>query len=99
MPSIFNAINKFLDGSSQKDTLPVNQYEGFQANGAVVIRDRRGTRKAEIPDVSEKGMHGIGDDPMAIYKPTGAKHVDAACAVFPVCLLPRQDQLALTRSV
>jgi len=41
---------------SQKDTQSVNHYEGFQANGAVVVRDRRGTLKAEIPDVSEKSQ-------------------------------------------
>jgi hypothetical protein len=39
--------------------------EGFQGNGAVVLRDRRGTRKAEIPDVDSKGFSG-GDDPLAI---------------------------------
>ena len=35
---------------NQKDIVPVNRYEGFQSNGAVVLRDRRrGTVKAEIP--------------------------------------------------
>lgn len=68
------------DFFTQKDTAPVNTYEGFQSNGAVVLRDCRGTRKAEIPDVDEKGFSG-GDDPLAIYKPTGAKQVDAAKAM------------------
>lgn len=63
---------------SQKDTAPVNSYEGFQANGAVVLRDRRGTAKAEIPEVDEKGF---GGDPLAIYKPTGAKAVSPAKAM------------------
>jgi hypothetical protein len=67
-------------GADQKDTLPVNRYEGFQGNGAVVLRDRRGTAKAEIPEADAKSFAG-GDDPLAIYKPTGAKHVDAAKAI------------------
>jgi HK97 family phage portal protein len=46
----------------------------------VVLRDRRGTAKAEIPNVDLKS-HGMGDDPLAIYRPTGAKHVDAAKAM------------------
>src|SRR6266851_9987975 len=67
-------------GVEQKETLPVNRYEGFKENGAVILRDRRGTAKAEIPNVSEKGAT-LGDDPLAIYKPTGAKSVDAAKAM------------------
>src|ERR1700722_15288809 len=58
---------------SQKDTAPVNSFEGYQSNGAIVVRDRRGTAKAEIPEVTEKGFGG--GDPLAIYKPTGAKSV------------------------
>jgi HK97 family phage portal protein len=45
-----------------------------------VLRDRRGTQKAEIPDVDTKGIT-MGDDPLAIYKPTGAKSVDASKAM------------------
>jgi len=44
-----------------------------------VLRDRRGTSKAEIPDVDFKS-ETLGD-PLATYKPTGAKHVDAARAM------------------
>jgi len=77
MPRVFQRV---LDVYRGKDTVPVNHYEGFQANGAVVIRDRRGTLKAEIPDVAEKAL-GMGSDPLAIYKPTGAKNVDAAKAM------------------
>jgi HK97 family phage portal protein len=76
MPSLPRRI---LDAVSTKDTAPVNRFEGFQANGAIVLRDRRGTRKAEIPNVSEKS-ETLGDS-LAIYKPTGAKTVDAAKAM------------------
>ena len=31
----------------------------------MVLRDSRGTRRAEIPEVSEKGFPG-GDDPLAL---------------------------------
>jgi hypothetical protein len=41
-------------GADQKDTLPVNRYEGFKDDGAVTLRDRRGTAKAEIPNVSKR---------------------------------------------
>ena len=37
------------DRIERKETLPVNRYEGFKENGAAVLRDRRGTVKAEIP--------------------------------------------------
>src|SRR5690348_479209 len=67
-------------GIEQKNADRVNRFEGFQGNGAVVLQDSRGTRKAEIPSVSEKGAT-LGDDPLAIYKPTGAKSVDAAKAM------------------
>jgi HK97 family phage portal protein len=67
-------------GAERKNTAHVNRYEGFTERGEVVLRDRRGTAKAEIPHVSEKGI-ALGDDPLAIYKPTGAKHVDAAKAM------------------
>jgi HK97 family phage portal protein len=75
MPRFLRSINPF----SQKDTAQVNTYEGFKGNGAIVMRDRRGTVKEEIPDVDSKGFGG--SDPLAIYKPTGAKQVDAAKAM------------------
>src|SRR5438105_1293537 len=79
MPRFLRSIADFID---QKDTLPVNRYEGFKGDGAVVLRDRRGTAKAEIPNASEKSNGGtLSDDPLAIYKPTGAKSVDAAKAM------------------
>ena len=72
-------ITRLFPESSRKDTAPVNAYEGFQGNGAVVLRDRRGTAKAEIPEVDEKGYDG--GNPLAIYKPTGAKAVSPAKAM------------------
>jgi hypothetical protein len=81
MPRIFRAIGDELNQRfNRKNTAPVNELVGFQGNGAVVIRDRRGTLKAEIPDISAKS-ETMGDDPLAIYKPTGAKAVDAAKAM------------------
>src|SRR5580700_5213938 len=41
---------------------------------------KRRARKAEIPNVDLK-FETLSDDPLAIYKPTGAKHVDAAKAM------------------
>jgi hypothetical protein len=41
------------------------------------LRDRRGTREAEILNISEKS-ETLGSDPLAIYNPSGAKHVDVA---------------------
>src|SRR5207302_3765445 len=66
----------------EKNTQPVNRYEGFKGNGAVVVRDRRGNAKAEIRNVSEKADGGtLSDDPLATYKLSGAKSVDAAKAM------------------
>ena len=71
MPQFF----EWLRNGSTKNAASGNTYEGFQTNGAVVLRDRRGTLKAEIPQVDEKGFGG--GDALAIYKPTGAKQVPA----------------------
>ncbi len=79
MPRFARVVREFLT-IDQKDTAPVNSYEGFQSNGAVVLRDRRGTAKAEIPDVDLKS-EGFGSDTLAIYKPTGAKAVSPAKAM------------------
>jgi hypothetical protein len=70
MPDFLTRIFTPTANPNSNETVPVHQLEGFQANGAVVLRDRRGALKAEIPDVSEKGMHGMGDDSMAIYRPS-----------------------------
>jgi hypothetical protein len=75
---IYAWLSRTTRNRHQKNTASVNNYEGFRANGEVVLRDRRGTVKSEIPTVSEKF---VGDDPMAIYRPAGAKSVDAAKAM------------------
>jgi|ERR1700683_1721415 len=81
MPRFFGSIREeFATRFSRKDALSTNEFVGFQGNGAVVLRDRRGTLKAEIPNVSEKS-ETLGNNPLAIYKPSGAKHVDAAKAI------------------
>ena len=72
-------LRAFL-GAEQKNADRVNRYEGFTGEGAVVLRDGRGTVKAEIPEASEKSLT-LGADPLAIYKPTGSKSVDAAKAM------------------
>jgi HK97 family phage portal protein len=61
-------------------TETLNRYEGITADGRVVLSDHRGTRKAEIPNVEAKGA-SLSGDPLAIYRPTGAKTIDAARAM------------------
>jgi len=80
MPFLRAISDEFNSRFRQKETVPVNTFEGFQANGTVVLRDRRGTIKAGIPNAEGKGFSG-SSDPLAIYKPTGAKEVDAANAM------------------
>jgi hypothetical protein len=64
----------------QKRYCTCKSIRSFTTGGAVVLRDRRGTVKADIPDADEKSF-GSGSDPLAIYKPTGTKTVDAAKAM------------------
>lgn len=71
-------MTRLFPGASEKET--PRRVEGFKADGAVVVRDSRGTARAEIPSAYAKS-ETLGDDPLAIYKPTGAKHVDAAKAM------------------
>jgi hypothetical protein len=53
MPRFFRAIgHEFNHRFSVKNSAPGNEFVGFQGDGAVVLRDRRGTLKAEIPDAS-----------------------------------------------
>src|ERR1700727_881742 len=73
-------FQRILDSFSRKETAPVNTFEGFTARGEIVLRDRRGTRKAEIPSVDLKG-ETLGSDALAIYKPSGTKSVDPAKAM------------------
>ncbi|HEX3861285.1 MAG TPA: phage portal protein [Stellaceae bacterium] len=79
MPRFTNFVREFF-GAEQKNADRVNRYEGFQSDGAIVLQDSRGTRKAEIPAAETKSAV-VGDNPLAIYKPTGAKSVDAAKAM------------------
>ena len=81
MPRIFRAIGDELNQRfNRKKASSTNELIGFRDNGAVVSRDRRGTLKVEIPNVSEKS-ETLGSDPLAIYKPSGAKQADAAKAM------------------
>jgi hypothetical protein len=48
-----NWITNFFS-RSEKETIPVNRYEGFKENGDIQLRDRRGTAKVEIPEVSDR---------------------------------------------
>jgi hypothetical protein len=81
MPRIFRAIGDELNQRfNRKSAAFGNEFVGFQSDGAIVVRDRRGTLKAEINNVIEKS-ETLGNDPLAIYKPSGAKQVDAAKAM------------------
>ena len=53
------------------------KFDGFTSEGGIKVTDSRGRSKIDISEKSET----LGDDPLAIYKPTGAKHVDAAKAL------------------
>jgi hypothetical protein len=46
----------------------------------LLLRDRRNTRKTGIPAAETKSAP-MGDDPLAIYKRTGARRVDNAKAI------------------
>ena len=73
MPRIFRAIgDEFNHRFSVKNTAPVNTFEGFNSRGEIIVRDRRGTLKAELPNVTEKS-ETLGSDLLAIYKPSGSK--------------------------
>jgi Phage portal protein len=78
MPRFARVVRDFLT-IDRKDTAPVNTYEGFNSRGEIIVHDRRGTLKGELPNVKEKS-ETLGSDPLAIYKPTGAKQIDAANA-------------------
>jgi hypothetical protein len=48
----------------------------MNSRGEVILRDRGGALKTELLNIREK-TETLGSDPLAIYKPTGAKHPDA----------------------
>lgn len=79
MPRFLSAIIKAANPHTSV-TSPAHAYRGFTEDGRVILEDRRGTQKAEIPDADEKSLT-LGSDPLAIYKPTGSKGVDAAKAM------------------
>lgn len=77
---IFRAIgDEFKERFNQKAAIQPNRYEGFAGDGRVSLRDRRITLKADVPQAQEKGFGAA--DPLAIYKPTGIRQVDAAKAM------------------
>src|ERR1700712_3853658 len=76
---ISNALEKIAPNPNLSGTAPVNRYSGFTDAG-IIITDRRGTKRVGAPDVDEKAF-GMGSDPLAIYRPTGAKTVNAAKAM------------------
>jgi HK97 family phage portal protein len=80
MPEFISRIFTRAAPQSSSGTIPVNRFEGITSDGRVVMRDRRGTRKAEIPNTDLKS-ETLSNDPLAIYKPDGAKHIDAAKAL------------------
>ena len=63
-----------------KDADRPRRLEGVTAEGRVVLTDFRGRREARFPEASTKS-ETLGADPLAIYKPSGAKSVDAAKAM------------------
>jgi hypothetical protein len=63
----------------------VRSEAGRTQNRAVVIRYRRGTLKAEIPNVSEKS-ETLGNDPLGIYKPSGTDHYAILLGAFDAML-------------
>jgi hypothetical protein len=78
MPRILRALgDEFQSRFNRKKTAPVNQYEGFTERGEVVLRDLRGTRRAELPDINVKA-DAPDSNPLVIYRPSGAKTVDAS---------------------
>jgi len=55
MPRILRAVGDEIQTRfRRKETAPVNRYEGFTERGEIVLRDRRSTVKAEIPNVDLK---------------------------------------------
>jgi HK97 family phage portal protein len=79
MPQFLRTIADRIE-ANRKGTITPNRFVGTTTQGAVVLEDRRGTRKAEIPNVDTKSSV-LGNDPLAIYKPDGAKPIDAGRAM------------------
>jgi hypothetical protein len=81
MPEFLNRIFTRTANPNTGGTDRPHRLEGFTDTGAVVLSDFRGKRSAGIPDADEKGFAG-GSNPMAIYRPRGAKDVSAANQVL-----------------
>jgi hypothetical protein len=53
----------------------------IHGDGRIVLRDRRGTSRAQIPDTETTGTSVDSGDPVAIYKPIGVATIDLAKAM------------------
>jgi hypothetical protein len=89
-------LSNILASTSRKDTAPVNRHEGFQGNGAVVLRDRRGTVKAGFPDTETKAF-GMGGDPLADERGEKALGNATVSADRARSSFPRNQQAGLIR--
>jgi HK97 family phage portal protein len=76
---ISNLAEKIAPNPNSGGTAPLNRYSGFNDTG-IVVTDRRGTKQTKAPQTEEKAF-GMGSDPLAIYRPTGAKNISAAKAM------------------
>lgn len=76
---ISNLAEKIAPNPNSGGTAPLNRVSGFNNDG-IILTDRRGTKRVGVPDAEEKAF-GMGSDPLAIYKPAGAKTVSAAKAM------------------
>jgi hypothetical protein len=79
MPKWISAVVEKIANPNSSGSAPLNRYSGFNDTG-VILTDRRGTKRVGVPDAEEKA-YGMGSDPLAIYKPTGAKTISAAKAM------------------
>src|SRR3982074_2195729 len=79
MPNWITEVYQRIANPHSGGSAPLNRYSGFNDTG-IVVTDRRGTKRVGVPDAEEKAF-GMGSDPLAIYRPSGAKTVNAAKAM------------------
>lgn len=79
MPKWITDLREKIANPHSSGTAPLNRYSGFNDTG-IILTDRRGTNKVGVPTADEKAF-GMGSDPLAIWRPTGAKNVSAAKAM------------------
>lgn len=79
MPKWISDTYQKIANPNSGGSAPLNRYSGFNDTG-IILTDRRGTKKVGVPDASEKAVVPSGD-PLAIYKPAGAKTVSSAKAM------------------